>query len=236
MSIRKIAVAAAAVAAFTSAFAAAEEEVPNQGVGAVGWTPAQIGLCAPVSFPWGFDWDLKGIGIDVLYTENVLLKGLVVSGIATRSRDEMSGVAISGLCNWNDRDTYGINITLGANCGFADNYGLDIGTFSMREDMKGLDINFLGSHQRNYTGVQVAGLCNFTLGDFTGGDVALGLNMAKDVTGCEIGGINFAHALTGCQIGFFNICEECKSGIQIGIVNIIMDNKIKVLPITNFYF
>lgn len=235
MSIRKFAVAAAAVAAFTSVFAA-EEDVSSQGIGAIGWTPAQIGLCAPVSYPWGFDWDLKGIGIDVLYTENVLLKGLAISGIATRTRDEMTGFVVSGLCNWNDRDTYGINITIGANLGFADNYGVDIGAFSMRQKMKGLDINFLGSHQKDFTGLQVAGLCNFTLGEFTGGDIALGLNMAKDVTGAEIGGINFAHKLTGCQIGFFNIAEECPCGLQLGIINIILDNKIKVLPITNFYF
>ena len=235
MTIRKIAIAVAAAAAFTSVFAS-EDDVSGQGIGAIGWTPAQIGLCAPVSYPWGFDWDLKGVGIDVLYTENVLLKGLAISGIATRTRDEMTGFVVSGLCNWNDRDTYGINVTLGANCGFADNYGVDLGAFSMRNVMKGLDINFLGSHQPYFTGAQVAVLCNFTLGDFTGGDIALGLNMAKEVTGCELGGINFAHRLTGCQIGFFNICEECNCGIQLGLVNIIMDNKIKVLPITNFYF
>ena len=235
MSIRKIAVAAAAVAAFTSVFAA-EEDTSGQGIGAIGWTPAQIGVFAPISYPWGCDWDLKGLGINLLYMENVRLQGLAISGIATRSRDLVKGVAITGLCNWNERDVYGMNITLGANVEFADVYGIEIGAFSMRNDMLGLDINFLGAHTRDFQGLQVSGLCNFTLGEFTGGDVALGLNMAKDVTGFEAGGINFAHTLTGCQIGFFNICEECKCGIQLGLVNIIMDNKIKVLPITNFYF
>lgn len=237
MSIRKFAVAAAALAAFTSAFAApAADENAGQGVGAIGWTPAQVGIFAPVSYPWGFDWDLKGLGIDLIYTENVLLQGLAVSGIATRSRDTMKGVVLSGLCNWNERDVYGINVTLGANIEFADVYGVEIGMFSMRNAMDGLDVNLIGSHQKNYQGVQVAGLCNFTLGDFTGGDIAFGLNMAKKVKGFELGGINFAHQLTGCQLGFFNIAEEVPCGIQIGLVNIIMDNTIKVLPITNFYF
>lgn len=235
MSIRKFAVAAAAIAAFTSVFAT-EEDTSGQGIGAVGWTPAQIGIFSPVSFPWECDWDLKGLGLNLFYMENVKIQGLALSGIATRSRDDVKGVVITGLCNWNERDVYGVNATLGANVEFANVYGIELGLFSMRNSMSGLDINFLGSHQKDYTGLQLAGLCNFTIGDFTGADVAFGLNMAKDVTGVEIGGINFAHSLTGCQIGFFNICEECKCGLQIGLINIIMDNMVKVLPITNFYF
>ncbi len=235
MFIRKLAVAAAAIAASTSLLAA-EEDISGQGVGAIGWTPVQVGLFAPVSFPWECDWDLKGLGLNLFYMENVKLQGLAISGVATRSRDDVKGVVFTGLCNWNERDVYGINVTLGANVEFADVYGVEIGLFSMRKAMSGLDINLLGSHQKSYTGVQVAGLCNFTLGDFTGGDIAFGLNMAKNVKGFELGGINFAHKLTGCQLGFFNIAEECPCGIQIGLVNIIMDNTIKVLPITNFYF
>jgi len=33
-----------------------------------------------------------------------------------------------------------------------------------------------------------------------------------------------------------NFARECPWGFQIGLVNIIMDNKIKVLPIFNAYF
>ncbi|MCR5750436.1 MAG: hypothetical protein K6G91_00605 [Kiritimatiellae bacterium] len=238
MMIRKFAFAAAAAAAFTAAFAAPEEEgdVSGQGVGAIGWTPVQIGLFAPVSYPWGCDWDLKGFGLDLFYTENVRLQGMAISGVAARSRDERKGLFVTGLCNWSEEDVYGVDLTLGLNLAFKDVYGIEAGLFGMRRRMDGLDIHFLGSHQVGYRGVQLSGLCNFTLEDFTGADVALGLNMAKDMTGAQLGGINFAHRLTGCQIGFFNIAEECPGGIQLGLVNIIMDNKIKVLPITNFYF
>ena len=59
----KFAVAAAVLAAFTAATAAetAEPSVEGQGEGAIGWTPVQVGLFAPVSLPWGFDWDVTSI-------------------------------------------------------------------------------------------------------------------------------------------------------------------------------
>ena len=238
MTIRKFIVAAAAAAAFTTAFAApeTEEDIANQGVGAIGWTPIQIGLFAPVSYPWGFDWDVKGFELDLFYAETVRLQGLGISGIATRTRDDFKGFSVTGLCHWHDKDVYGVDLTLGANLVFGDVYGFEAGCFGMRKHMSGIDINFVGSHQDSYRGLQAAGICNFTLKDFTGVDLALGLNMTREMTGASIGGINFANKLTGCQIGFFNVAEECPCGIQIGLVNIIMDNKIKVLPITNFYF
>ena len=234
--IRKFAVAAAAAAAFTVALAEQENDVSGQGVGAIGWTPVQIGLFAPVSYPWGFDWDLKGFGLDLFYSENTLLQGLSVAGLAARSRDERKGLFVSGLCNWSEEDVYGVDLTLGLNLAFKDVYGIEAGLFGMRRHMDGLDIHFLGSHQVSFRGVQASGLCNLTLEDFTGADLALGLSMAKNMKGAQIGGINFAHTLTGCQIGFFNIAERCPCGLQLGLVNIIWDNKIKVLPITNFYF
>ena len=84
----KFAVAAAVLAAFTAATAAeAESSTEGQGVGAIGWTPIQVGLFAPVSIPWGFDWDVKGFDLDLFYMETVKLNGLGVSGIASRNRD-----------------------------------------------------------------------------------------------------------------------------------------------------
>lgn len=235
--IRKFMIAAAMFAACVTSFAAtAEDDVESQGIGAIGWTPVQVGLFAPVSIPWGFDWDVKGLELDLFYAETVKLQGLSLSGVATRTRDEFKGLSVTGLCHWNEMDVYGVNMTLGVNLSFADVWGVEAGLFSMRKNMSGIDINFVGSHQINYRGVQAAGICNFTLEEYKGVDIALGLNMTKEMIGAQLGGINFTHRLTGTQIGFFNIAEECPCGIQLGLVNIIMDNKIKVLPITNFYF
>lgn len=238
MTIRKFAVAAVAVAALTTVVAApaADDSTAGQGIGAQGWTPIQVGIFAPVSIPWDNYWDVKGFDLNLFYMETVKLQGVAISGVATRTKDEVRGVVVTGLCNWNEKDFYGINLTLGVNLAFEDVYGVQGGLFGMRRFMGGFDANFLGAHQANFSGVQCAGLCNFTLDTFKGAEISLGLNMAKTVKGAQLGGINFTHELTGTQIGFFNITEECQSGIQLGLINIILDNKVKILPITNFYF
>ncbi|MBO4709741.1 MAG: hypothetical protein J5727_08200 [Kiritimatiellae bacterium] len=236
----KLALATAAIAACTTVFAADEaaddRATEGQGVGAVGWTPVQIGLCAPVSFPWGFDWDLKGFGLDLFYCENVCLKGLSIGGLAGRARDDQDGVLIAGVCNWNDADVRGLSITLGANLGFGDVYGIDVASFGMRNVMKGVDVNLLASYQKEFVGWQTSGVCNFTEGACTGASFALALNMAKIETGLQVATINSAQELHGVQIGVVNIAEECPWGLQIGVINIILDNTVKILPLVNGYF
>jgi hypothetical protein len=233
----KLGVAAAALAAITSSFAAENAAGEDQGVGAVGWTPVQVGLCAPVSFPWGFDWDLKGFGLDLFYSENVYLKGLSIAGLAGRARDEQDGILITGLCNWNDADVRGLSITLGANLGFGDVYGIDVATFGMRNAMKGVDVNLAASYQKSFTGWQTSCVCNFTEEDCTGASFALALNMAKDEKGFQAATINSAEDLHGVQIGVINIAQGCSNWcFQLGLINIILDNRVKILPVVNGYF
>ena len=212
----KLALATAAIAASITVFAAEnaadDKATEGQGIGAIGWTPVQIGLFAPVSIPWGFDWDVKGFDLDLFYMETVKLQGLGISGIASRTRDNQDGVLISGVCNWNDADVRGLGITLGANLGFGDVYGMD------------------------FVGWQTSGVCNFTEGECTGASFALALNMAKVETGLQVATINSAHELHGVQIGVVNIAQECPWGLQIGVINIILDNTVKILPIVNGYF
>ena len=235
----KIALATAAIAASVTVFAAdgaAAGDTEGQGVGAIGWTPVQAGIFAPVSIPWGFDWDVKGFDIDLFYIETVKLQGLGISGIASRARDGQDGLLISGVCNWTDSDVRGIDVTLGANLGFADVYGVSIATFGMRNLMKGMDVNLLAGCQKDFVGWQTSGVCNFTEGSSTGASFALALNMAKIEKGLQVAAINSAEELRGVQIGAINIAHESPWGLQIGVINIILDNKIKILPIVNGYF
>ena len=233
----KFAVAAAVLAAFTAATAAeAEPSTEGQGEGAIGWTPVQVGLFAPVSIPWGFDWDVKGFDLNLFYIETVKLQGLGISGIASRTRDNQDGLLISGICNWNDSDVRGLGITLGANLGFGDVYGIDVASFGMRNLMKGMDVNLLASYQKEFVGWQTSCVCNFTEGECTGASFSLALNMAKIETGFQAATINSAQELHGVQIGVINVAHECPWGLQIGVINIILDNKIKILPLVNGYF
>ncbi len=231
----KLALAAAAVAAVTSVNAA-EPSTEGQGVGAIGMTPIQVGLFAPVSFPWGFDWDVKGLDLNLFYMETVKLQGLGISGIAARNRDELGGILASLACNWNDKDVRGLTLTLGADLCFGDVYGINVSSFGMRNLMKGIDANLIASYQKEFVGWQTSGVCNFTEGSCTGASFALALNMADVETGFQCAFINSAKELHGAQLGIVNIAQECPWGFQIGLINIILDNKIKVLPIFNGYF
>ncbi len=234
----KLALVAAAVAAATSVNAAeaSDASTEGQGIGAIGMTPIQIGLFAPVSFPWGCDWDVKGLDLNLFYMETVKLQGLGVCGIASRNRDELGGILVSGLCNWNDMDVRGITATLGANLAFADVYGINVSTFGMRNLMKGIDANLVASYQKEFVGCQMSCVCNFNEGDSTGASFSLCLNMADVETGFQGAFINSAKELHGAQLGIVNIAQECPWGFQIGLINIILDNRIKVLPIFNGYF
>ena len=225
----KLALATAAIAATVTVFAAesaADNGTEGQGVGAVGWTPVQVGIFAPVSIPWGFDWDVKGFDLDLFYIETVKLQGLGISGVASRTRDNQDGLLI----------VRGLGITLGANLGFGDVYGIDVASFGMRNLMKGMDVNLLASYQKDFVGWQTSGVCNFTEGTCVGASFALALNMAKIEKGLQVATINSAEELHGVQIGAINVAHECPWGLQIGVINIILDNKVKILPIVNGYF
>ena len=236
----KLALATAAIAASITVFAAEnaadDKATEGQGIGAIGWTPVQIGLFAPVSIPWGFDWDVKGFDLNLFYMETVKLQGLGISGIAARTRDRQDGLLATLACNWNDADVRGIDLTLGANLCFGDVYGINVATFGMRNLMKGVDANLLASYQKDFVGWQTSCVCNFTEGDCTGASFSLELKMAKVETGLQVATINSAQELHGVQIGVINVAHECPWGLQIGVINIILDNKVKILPIVNGYF
>ena len=237
MMIRKFAVVAAMMAASVAFAAETEQDVPEQGEGAVGWTAAQVGIFSPIAYPWGGDWDVYGANVDLLFAESVRLQGVGLSLGATRTRDTLKGLEGSLFLNWNDGDVYGARVAFfGFNYAGGDVYGLDWGFFGMRKNMWGIDWNFLGSHQNTFHGIQFGGICNIAYQELRGLDLTFGLNFSCDMKGAQVGGVNFAHSFKGCQIGFFNIAEECPNGIQLGLVNIIMDNTVKVLPLVNWYF
>ena len=206
---------------------------------AIGWTPFAIGVWSPVQIPWGsHTWDVFGMNIGLLWTDAPKMYGIDVTGLASATRDDFIGLKVSGLCNWNTKDVYGVRATLGANIAFGETYGVDMGSFSYREgDFWGLDVNLIGSYSKIMNGVQVSGIVNLASEMSYGCTVAVGGSMAKKAYGLQLAGVfNFTDELHGCQIGLVNFARECPWGFQIGLVNIIMDNSIKVLPIVNCYF
>ena len=235
----KLGFVALAVAATVPAFAeeAAEAEVENE-YEAIGWTPIAIGIASPVQLPWGSHrWDVFGLDLNLLWTDAPKMYGLGIGGVAMATRDSLKGLQVSALCNWATSNVYGMRATLGGNLCWGTTYGVEAGLFGFRNDMWGWDTEFLGSYEDNFWGLQIAGIFNYVKEQSYGGEIAIGGNMSKVAYGLQLGAIfNYATELHGCQIGLVNFARECPWGFQIGLVNIIMDNKIKVLPIVNCYF
>ena len=228
----KIVAAAAALALAVPSIAAEEEEE-----GPIGWTPFAISLASPVQLPWGIgNWDVFGIDLGVFYNDVWHMYGLDVA-LATTVRGDTRGLVASGVFNYASRDIYAIRATLGANICRGTVYGLEAGSFSYHHVMRGINAEFLGGLYDELYGVQASLVINFAREMSYGWTAALGANVAHQAYGCQTALVfNHANVLHGCQIALVNFADECEWGFQIGIVNVILSNKLKVLPIVNGYF
>ena len=241
----KFGIAALAIAAFTPVFAEnadveidSEAEVESE-YEAIGWTPIAISLCSPVQIPWGsHTWDVFGLNLGILWSDMPKMYGLGLGSVAMATRDDMVGLGLSAFCNWSTKDVCGMRTTLGANIAFGTIYGMDVGAFAYRPgDMWGWDTELLGTYGARFWGLQIAGLVNFSSEQSYGCSLAVGGNLAKTAYGCQLAGVfNYADELHDCQVGIVNFAKECPWGFQIGLVNIIMENVIPVLPIVNASF
>lgn len=233
----KVGIAALALAAFTPSFAQETEELEDEGV--VGFTPIAVGLASPVQIPWGLArWDVFGLDLNVFYSDAPKMYGIDVGGLATTTRDTAAGLIVGGLANLAfNEDVYGLRATLGFNYSENDIYGADLGMVGVRDELYGFDAEFLGSYQRRVVGLQIAGLANIAKEESHGMTVAGLTNYAPTARGLQLAIIfNMTRDLHGAQIGLVNYTELCPGGFQIGLVNIIRQNKVPVLPIANCYF
>lgn len=230
----KFGFAAVALAAVAPAHAQDIEEEE----GPIGMTPVAIGLATPVQLPWGLNrWDVYGIDVNLFYSDAPTMYGIDVGGLAELTRDSARGLLVGGLANVAFDDVYGLRATLGLNYGRGGIWGADLGMVGVRDNLHGLDVEFLGSYQRTVCGLQVSGLANVATEESYGMNVAGLTNLAKTAYGLQFAFIfNYTLELHGAQIALVNYTDACPSGFQIGLVNIIMQNKLKVLPIVNGYF
>jgi hypothetical protein len=229
----KTGVAALAIAAMAPAFA---EDVEEEGV--VGWTPVAIGLATPVQLPWGINrWDVFGLDVNLFYTDTPKMYGLGVGGLAMTTRDDLIGVGVGGLFNYASRDVYGLRATLGANICRGTVYGVDAGLVSYHHTVRGVNLALLGGLYDELYGVQASLVVNFAREINYGWSATIGANIAHRSYGCQSALVfNHANVLNGCQIALINFADECEWGFQVGLINVIMSNKVKVLPIVNGYF
>jgi len=202
-----------------------------------GYTALMVGLGTPLALPWGFDWDLFGLGVDLFYTDVNYMYGLEVSGLANTARNTMIGLQAAIGCNYAHRNAYGLQVaafnmcnreTLGCAVDFV---GATRMFYGLRADL------FTSLTDRSLYGLSVAGLGSGVQEDMWGMQVGLGANFARRVHGLQLAaGYNQTTELRGAQVALVNFASTCSAGFQVGLVNIIMDNQIPFLPFVNAYF
>ena len=78
-----------------------------------GYTAIAVGLCTPASLPWGNDWDVFGIQLDLAYSECRCLRGAQIAGIANVAVSEMRGVQAAFLFDYTPHDAWGWQFAVG---------------------------------------------------------------------------------------------------------------------------
>jgi hypothetical protein len=87
----------------------------------------------------------------------------------------------------------------------------------------GLSWSWLLNYADNYEGVHW-GLINYTKGDFLGWQAGAVNYTEGPMKGLQTGFVNYAGNLNGLQFGVINYAETAKTGVQIGLLNLIPSN------------
>ena len=202
-----------------------------------GYTVLAVGIGTPFALPWGFDWDIYGLDVNLAYGDCNKMYGLEIAGIANTARLDMLGLQGSIACNFANRDAVGAQIAA-VNLGNRTTYGLSVDFAGLHRDFLGLGVDgLICAYDSEYYGLEVAGLGSAVREDMWGWQIALGANFARRVHGFQTAlFFNMTEELRGAQLSLVNYASTCSAGFQIGLLNFIMDNQVPVLPIFNCYF
>ncbi|MFW5936738.1 MAG: LA_2272 family surface repeat-containing protein [Desulfosalsimonas sp.] len=121
-----------------------------------------------------------------------------------------SDVMIRGL----SLSIWGENPQKGAALGFVNGSSGDSAGFSWG----------LLNYAENYKGVHWAGV-NYTTGNFLGWQSGFINYTDQRLKGIQTGWVNYAREFKGVQLGLVNFAETANVGIQVGIANVITENR-----------
>ncbi len=91
-------------------------------------------------------------------------------------------------------------------------------------DSAGFSWGFLLNYADNYKGVQWA-MVNFTKGNYLGWQHGFVNYTDQNFKGLQTGFVNYAGHLKGLQFGFVNYAERADTGVQLGLLNLLPQNK-----------
>lgn len=212
------------------------------------WTPVKIALVSPLQVPSPAQ-DVAGVRLDLIAGRSRSVTGLDF-GVFGAADDDFCGLAANAAVDWVNGNVYGVEIAGLGNMTIGNAYGLlAAGAVNyVRGDFAGLQIaavNVDGS----FSGCQF-GLVNRNSGMATGLQLALwnsnrtessvwslgAVNVGVKFSGLQLGVINsVTESGSGLQVGVFNSAAKL-SGCQIGLLNLIGNAEIAVLPLVNFAF
>jgi len=244
LSFKKVVTVCAFAALSASAWAnaelkAIENETPRGGepFESYGWTAVAIGVATPVQIPWGIKkWDVFGLDLNLGYSDAPKMYGWEIAIGGNTARKTMMGLQTAAGFNYSNADAYGLALSL-FNMNNYEFYGVSVDAIGYNRKVYGLEINALGAAtDEAMGGVQISGLGNFIRDSLYGAQLAAGVNMARNMNGFQFAIYNQTALLWGLQLGIVNYASACDHGLQIGLVNIIMDNQFPVFPIVNWYF
>lgn len=242
-AVKKVVAVCAFAALSVSAWAKAElEPVNEQPRGgepfeSYGWTALALGLATPVQIPWGIKkWDVFGLDLNLGYSDAPKMYGWEIALGGNTARKTFMGLQTAVGFNYSNTNAYGLAVSL-FNMNNEKFYGVSIDAAGYCRNVYGVDINVLGAAiDETMGGLEVSVLGNFVSGSAYGAQFAAGANLSRNMNGFQCAIYNQTALLWGLQLGLVNYASACDHGIQIGLVNIIMDNQIPVLPIVNWYF
>lgn len=218
---------------------AVENEPPRGGepFESYGWTALALGLATPVQIPWGIKkWDVFGLDLNLGYSDAPKMYGWEIALGGNTARKTFMGLQTAIGFNYSNTNAYGLAVSI-FNMNNFEFYGLSVDAVGLNRKVYGLEVNILGSGiDETMGGLEVSGLGNFISGSLYGAQLAIGANLTRNMNGFQFAIYNQTALLWGLQLGLVNYASACDHGLQIGLVNIIMDNQVPVLPIVNWYF
>ena len=127
-----------------------------------GYTALAVGLGTPIALPWGSDWDVFGLQLNLAYGECRFLRGVQMAGIANVAVREMRGVQAAFLFDYTPHDAWGWQFALGGTVAHR-TFGLQTALgVNLTEELHGAEMGLVNYAEKCNGGFKL-GLLNFIM-------------------------------------------------------------------------